>query len=458
MRKRNSVALYDRIYRYFFIGGIITMLTLGCMWGAVNLLLIGMERTFHGIDYSWVLAHGHAIVFGFVGFFIMGFIYHALPRLKKTILWNPSLALSVLPLMASGILLQSFAHVMAPHDVYLHLGIVAGAIQIIAVLIFALVVQRTLRQTVQRDYYDSFIYAALGWFVLALILNPIIFILFESPATQEVFLFRVSTFNIPYRDIQMLGIAMVMILGVSLHILPHAYGLRLPSLRWQKFVLWGSNGAILMGIVTFLAGMVTENHWWHAASVISYLILLTIAIGTPIQYRLFRKNAVSNIDRGLKFIRIAHIWFIVAMVMLLFGPYYMFGIYLPMTGGENPFSHAYFGAYRHTLTVGFITMMIVGVSAHAVPAFSKIDVKKTNSLLVVFILLNLGNLLRISSQIITDFHPEAFNIMGFSGFIEVTAMVLWGIELIRNISAGKRKQTHQLQNDDSSLHHPEKRL
>ena len=436
MKQKQTIALGDKLYRYFFIGGITTVLTLGCMWGAINLLLIGQEQTFHGIDYSWVLAHGHAMVFGFVGFFIMGFIFHALPRFKGTSLWNPRLAFTVLPLMAGGILLQAMAHVIATTSPYLLLGILAGMIQVVAVLIFARVIQRTLSKSSVKHPFDPFLKAALGWFTLALLLNPIIFILFESAPDQDSFLFRVSSFNIPYRDIQMLGAAVVMILGMSLQILPHGYGLRKPSARWRNFILWGTNGAIIIGIGTFLGGMLSENHWWHAASILSYLLLLSIAIGTPRQYRLFGNHGGKS-DRGLKFIRAAHIWLIVAMVMLAFGPYYMFGVYLPMTGGENPFSHAYFGAYRHALTVGFITMMIVGVSARVVPYFSGVEPSKTRSLWLVFILLNLGNMLRITSQITTDFQPAAFNIIGFSGFIEVIALAIWGFELICNIRAGK---------------------
>lgn len=185
--------------------------------------------------------------------------------------------------------------------------------------------------------------------------------------------------------------------------------------------------------------MTTGVHWWHAANGISYIILLIAAIGTPIQFRLYNKIPSERKDRSLKFIRIAYFWFIIAMILLAFGPYYMFKIYLPMTGGDNPFSHAYFGAYRHILTVGFIMMMIVGVSSKVVPGFSGLDIRKTNSLWVVFILLNLGNTWRITTQIITDFNPGAFNLIGFSGFIELTALALWGYELIRNIREGKRK-------------------
>ncbi len=424
--------LRENIYRYFFITALATIFTLGCMWGAVNLLLIGLGESFHSIDYSWVLAHGHAMVFGFVGLFIMGFAYRAFPHFKGTTLWSPRLAFSTLPMMIVGIMLQAFAHIIAPNPPYLFLGIVVGAVQVVAVAIFALVITLTIGKATIKGNNNGFIYSALGWFLIAAIANPVIFWLFEGAPDQDAFLFNVSSFNIPYRDIQTLGVGVVMILAVSLHILPNAYGFREPSRRWRRYLLWSVNGAILFGVVSFTLGMVTGVHWWHAANGISYILLLIAAIATPLQFRLFRPIPAQRSDRSLKFIRIAYFWFIIAMLLLAFGPYYMFKIYLPMTGGENPFSHAYFGAYRHTLTVGFIMMMIVGVSSKVVPNFAGIDIKKTNSLWLVFILLNLGNTWRITSQIITDFNPEAFKFIGVSGFIELTALALWGIELLKN--------------------------
>ena len=425
--------LGNKIHQYFFISALVTIFTLGCMWGAINLLLIGKGESFHTIDYSWVLAHGHAMVFGFVGLFIMGFSYRAVPYYKDTALWNSKLAYSTLPLMIIGILVQAFAHIISPKAPYLLLGIASGIIQIAAVVIFMIVIMRTIRNAPVKRASDGFASTAIGWFLIAAILNPIIFWLFESTATQEEFLFNVSSFNIPYRDIQTLGIAVVMILGVSLHVLPHEYGFREPSKGWKRFLLWGVNGAVLFGVISFTLGMTTGVHWWHAANGISYVVLLIAAIGTPIQFRLFNKVPEGKSDRSLKFIRAAYIWFIIAMLLLAFGPYYMFGIYLPMTGGDNPFSHAYFGAYRHALTVGFIMMMIVAMSSKMVPKFAGTDLRNTSSLWVVFILLNLGNTWRITSQIFTDFNPEAFKLIGFSGFIELIALGLWGYELVRNM-------------------------
>ena len=428
----------DTIYRPFFLAGLATLFTLGCAWGAVNLWLMGTRQNFAGVDYSWILAHGHAMVFGVVGFFIMGFAYQAFPRFKHTNLWRPTLAFATLPLMAAGIALQAGAHLLAPRGPFLALGLLAGTLQLLAVALFAWVLRQTFRQAARPEPYDRFVQAALFWFLLAAVANPLVFWLFETAPTRSAFLFRVATFNIPYRDVQLLGIAVVMILGVSLRFLPHAYALREPTPAWRQFTFWGTNGAIAMAILAFLAGMLSGNSRWLIGQEMAALVLLLVALGTPRQYRLFGPIPESERDRGVKFIRAAYVWFIVAMAMLALVPVYNLLIYQPLTGATVPFSHAFFGAYRHALTVGFITMMIVGVSSKVVPTLSGVDVRSAPALWPTFWLLNIGNALRITTEIATDFTAAAFAVMGLSGFIEVAGLTLWGYELMRNMRVGKR--------------------
>jgi Domain of unknown function (DUF1858) len=251
-------------------------------------------------------------------------------------------------------------------------------------------------------------------------------------------LFNLATFNIPYRDVELIGIAVLMILGVSLRLLPHAYGLREPSKGWRAFLFWGANAALVVGATSFIAGMSSGNHWLLMLQWLTAILLLTIALGWPRKYRLFGPVAENERDRGLKFIRAAHIWFIIATAMLVFTPIYNFAIYMPLTGSRVPFSHAYFGAYRHAITVGFIMMMIVGVSSKVVPTLSGVDVRRSASLWPTLILLNLGNTMRVSFQIATDFTPSAYPIMGISGFIEVVGLVWWAYELVSNIRVGRR--------------------
>lgn len=428
----------DTIFRPFFVAGLATVLTLGCVWGAINLFTIGLKQNFTSISYSWTLAHGHAMVFGFVGLFIMGFAYQAFPRFKHTSLWRPRLAVASLPLMVGGIVVQTVAHLSAPSSYSLPLAFIGASIQLASILLFALVIVKTARAARKPEAYDRFVYAALAWFVIAALANPIIFKLFEFPGSRNQLLFNLATFNIPYRDVQLLGIAVLMILGVSLRFLPHAYGMREPSRAWTNFLFWGVNGALVVGSISFITGMAAGNHWLLTLQWLCAVALLLIAAGTPRQFRLFDRVPESERDRSLKFVRAAFVWFVIATAMLVLVPFYNFGIYRPLTGSQVPFSHAFFGAYRHALTVGFIMMMIVGVSSKVVPTLSGVDVRRAASLWPTFVLLNVGNAMRVSFQITTDFTPHAYKIMGVSGFIEVVGLSLWAYELVQNMRVGKR--------------------
>jgi hypothetical protein len=204
-----------------------------------------------------------------------------------------------------------------------------------------------------------------------------------------------------------------------------------------SFLFWGVNGSILLGVVLFIAGMVTGNHWLLMLQWLTAIVLLAIAIGTPLQYRLFGPVPDDEKDRGLKFLRAAHVWFIIATALLVLTPVYNFVFYMPITGSHVPFSHAFFGAYRHALTVGFIMMMIVGVSSKVVPTLSGVDVRRASPLWITFVLLNFGNALRVATEIATDYFPAAYRIMGVSGFIEVIALSLWGYELVRHMWFGR---------------------
>ena len=102
----------------------------------------------------------------------------------------------------------------------------------------------------------------------------------------------------------------------------------------------------------------------------------------------------------------------------------------------------YMGSHRHAFTVGFISMMILGVSSRVVPILAGIDAKQMNSLWAPFLLFNVGCAGRVSLQILTDFVPRvAYPLIGFTGFIELTALFWWGVELWRTMNIARTSRT-----------------
>jgi hypothetical protein len=119
----------------------------------------------------------------------------------------------------------------------------------------------------------------------------------------------------------------------------------------------------------------------------------------------------------------------------------------PMYGllTHQVFAHTYMGSHRHAFTVGFTSMMILGVSSRIVPILAGIDAKQLNSLWVPFLLFNFGCTGRVVLQVLTDFVSRvAYSLVGVTGFIEFTAVLWGGVELWRTMNLAKTRRAKLL--------------
>jgi len=421
-------------FRPFFLAGIAIALSLGAVWGAWLLLRIAATGSFTSVGIHQVNAHGHAQIFGWVGLFVMGFAYHMFPRFKNTRLAWPRLARSTLWLMVGGILLRAGGEAFI--DTWpglLGVALLGGALEIVAVLAFAAVLIRTARlHGKPLEAYEYYIACALFWFVVQAIYSTIHFIALATAPTEEALLARIALWQAPLRDLQIHGFALLMILGVSHFILDKLYHLPRPTSRKSLSMLVLINLALLAEAGGFVA-MRIGGRPYVAVWYFGVLLLLGAVAALVWSWRL--DQPVWRPDRSLKFIRAAYLWLVISLAMLVLLPAYQFGV-LRVFAPESQaaalgFSHAYYGAIRHAATVGFISMMILGVAAKFVPVFTGVDGRTLTPLWVPFLLLNTGCALRVTFQTLTDFTPLAFPAAGASGLLEVAALAIWGLHLAR---------------------------
>src|SRR5215469_3695776 len=158
----------DYIYQRFFKAGVATVLTVGCLWGAINLVQIGRGRNFLQLHLlPSIPAHAHAMIFGWVGMFVMGFAYPSFPRFKNTRLWRPELANLSLYLLAAGVAAGMVAEMLSPAPVALGLGGISGACEVVAVALFMTVLYRTDHKSIGPCHpYEKFIATSVVWFLL----------------------------------------------------------------------------------------------------------------------------------------------------------------------------------------------------------------------------------------------------------------------------------------------------
>ena len=428
-----SDPIADAIFQPFFKAGIAVVLSLGAVWGAYLLIRIAILKSFTAVGINEVNAHGHAQIFGWVGLFVMGFAYQAFPRFKHTSLAHPRLAMSTLWMMLLGIVMRSGAQAFLSESPSLAVvGMAGSAFGIAAIVIFSLIILNTLLGSGRRlAFYDYYILCAIGWFAVQAVYDAIYFGALAYAPTGERVLQLVSTWQGPLRDLQIHGFAMLMILGVSQRAFPNFYGLRAPNPVRSLVALVLLNAAIVGEVAGFVL-MRTAGHAYAAlwyGSVVAMAVTLAFLISG---WDLYSRSKES--DRSLKFLRVADAWLFLSMTMSALLPLYQFGLLRTFAPHSQAalmgFSHAYYGAIRHAITVGFISFMIVGVASKVVPTLKGVDVRGLSGLWIPFFLLNFGCAMRVGFQSLTDFQDIAFPMAGISGILEVTALAIWGAHVL----------------------------
>jgi hypothetical protein len=414
--------------RPFFTAAILIALTLGATWGAYLLWKIGAHGTFTGAGLQEINAHGEAQIMGWVGLFIMGFAYQAFPRLWQTKLAAPRVAVIVLALMLAGIIGRTIG--MVQGEAELALG--AGALQVLAAWTFAAQIFATFeRSRMPLQPWVVLVLTATCWMALASVLGAWHTWMTMTAGSHEELLFYVSTYQGALRDAQIHGVALLMILGVSTRILPAMFGLPSISTKRAILALFLLSLAVAGEVSFFMAYRWTE-HWALAAALYAMWAMLACGVVTLVwpwrSWFVLVGQAPRQQDQAAKFVRVAYLWLAVSLSMLLLVPAYQ-ALCRLSDSAPHFFSHAYFGAVRHAITVGFISMMIMGVGSKVIGSVN-LRSRAAGGLWGPFALVNLGCLLRVTIQPLTDFAPVMFKFIAISGALEVLGLAWWGLTMI----------------------------
>jgi len=412
----------DKIYRRYFLAGIAVVLSAGATWGAWLLWTIGLNGSFRAVSVHAINAHGEAQIFGWVGLFIMGFAYQAFPRMWQTTLVAPRLAVVVFGLIVTGLFVRTAGITAAEAwSQAAPLALAGGLMQIAAVGLFAGQLLVTFRRSgAAVEAYVGFVAAALGWFILSSVFSVWHSWQTMTAPSLDALVWSIATYQAPLRDLQIHGLALFMILGVSLRMLPAIFGLpRIPEQR-----AWWALGLLTTAVIgetaLFLVYRWTGNHLIAAGLVPTWAIMTAAVQMISLPWQLWRP--MPEPDHCGKFVRAAYAWLPVSLVMLIMMPFYnrLLGV---------GFSHAYFGATRHAITVGFISLMIMGMAGKVVPTLNGVDPKTLGSLRGPFLLVNIGCMLRVTMQIATDWTHYSYPVIGLSGMLEVSGLAWWGLGL-----------------------------
>ena len=408
------------LHHRYFAAAIATVVTVGAGWGVWLLWQVGTAGRFTGVSLQDVNAHGQAQIDGWVGLFITGFALQMFPPVWHARLAGRRWRRVPLLTMLAGVVLRSVAMSAPLGRSGAPLALAGSALQVAATVLFATMLLLTFRQSLERlQPWMGFVFLAVACFVAQAIFDGWHTWRTMVAPTRDALLSQVATFQAPLRDLQIHGLALCMILGVSQRFFPPFLGL--PSTPVHRG--WLGLAAIGVGLVLestlFVALRVTGDHRWAAGLFLGWVLLAGGCAVVVLPWRLWLRPARN--ERSGAFIRLAYGWLGLSLAMLLLLPAYQ-----AVSG--LPFSHAYYGAIRHAVTVGFVSQMIVGVSALVVPL-----TPRTATLRPTLLLLNLGCLVRVSLQVASDWTPAAFRVIAASGVLELSALLVWAAVLWRGL-------------------------
>lgn len=290
---------------------------------------------------------------------IMGFTLLTLPRFRLTILWRPNMAMSSLGLMAIGIAARLLGGYYWESAWGRMVGQIGSAAEILAVTIFALIVLQVIRRSLSPlSNHDLYILSSIFWLVVATAFSAAHFALTVTADSRETLLSQVATWQAPLRDIQIGGFMLIMILGVSQRLLANMHPHAITAPRKSTTVLILLNLAVVLAVVSHPVFIATRWTPILALRGLASVILLATVLWLVLPWRLWRPSRER--DRSVKFISTAFAWLLVSLLLTLLTPLYN-------SWSDMAFSHAYFGAARHAITVGFISQMIIGVAARVAP-------------------------------------------------------------------------------------------
>ena len=424
--------------RTFIRSATVAFMTGGCLTGAIFLIMISRYGTFE-LARLWpgwtahVQGHGHVQLSGWLALFVMGIAYFALPRFLVVNLPKTSTVRISYGLMIAGILLRIFYQPFSAERWAGNWVFLGAAAELAASVLFLRIVFQAVRSSSKKNEpYAHYLKWGAGWMVV----SQAILLLHSAVAVVEaraVILGRAV--DEVYLHTMLMGFAGLFILGVTLRTIPFVLDFRRRAGDpLQRFVLAAWNAGVLAfaaGQLMKLGDSVASQYWVLLGAWLELAAGAAFLLGVnPFQKpRAALQETAEDVPTAwLWIVRSAFLWMTVALVIetVLTSS--------PLVTGRIP-AQPYWGAFRHALTVGWISMMIFGMAYRMIPMMEGHTPAWKWTAPLVFWLANIGALGRVALQTLCVTHPAVIAWMGTTGVVELSAGVFFTLSVWRTMRA-----------------------
>jgi uncharacterized protein involved in response to NO len=406
---RAREAALSRLLMAFVTTGLIFMVFPGTFLGVWNLLQISGRESVASISPAWLQAHGHAQVFGWVGSFILGIGFYSIPKMRGGVKSSFATAWACWGMWTTGAALRWAANVYLWE--WRMLLPISAFLELAAFLIFFRSVSQHRSDDSGKKKLDPWIWvvvsASLG-LLSVLVTNAVgcFYVAFRSatPAFPHVFDQR-------YLALMAWGFLVPFVWGFSAKWMTVFLGLK--PLRTRS--LLSAVAVNLGGLGLVVAGEAAIGSWLFVLGAACAIVAL----------RMFESPENEPKIRGVHFtfpffVRMAYGWLLVAAA-------------LGVAATRWDTSGGIWGASRHALTVGFISVMILSVGQRILPAFAGMRMLWSTKLMFVGLaFVTLGCTLRVSCEVLAyqGYAAWAWPVLPISALCELAGLTVYAINIL----------------------------
>ncbi len=417
---------------HFVVGSLVLTLTLGATTGMINLIRIAAGGDVP-VDHRQI--HGHTQVLGFATLFLMGIAYHALPRILG--LGGGRGGRSVRAgfwLMAGGVVLRNLGQPLGLHAAGRILSLLSGAMELASGLLFVRFVVELLARAREgkydrRDPLLRFVRAGTLCFLIALGID----------AAQAAWLAGhrdtalPAALTEPFYFATLYGFLLAWIYGFGHRVVSLFLGVGAPARRTPEIALVAQAGGVGLALASWLpilpdpAALALRD----AGLVLVALSALVYLGGNGFLWRRASFPMLRTPGAPTVAIRIAFGWLAAWAVLEL-------GAVVLSRATSLPAQNLWWAdAARHAFTIGFLTLLIVGMSFRILPVFSGKTLWSPRLAHATYALLVAGAGMRLL-QYPAAFRPVLYQLGSYMGIPVVLALCLFAFNLIRTMRSGAR--------------------
>jgi hypothetical protein len=374
-----------------------------------------------------VQVHGHVMVVGWAGFFVIGMGVRLLPRFSSTPLQLPRLPAAAFALLAAALALRSIAQPLADAQGARALLPLSGALETVGAACFTASAVATLRRPLrERRVWAYFLAAGALWFVAEAALTT--WALARLWGNGEMIVAPAD--DAPALHAQFLGFLLCFIVGVALRSVPVFHAWKPPAqLQWSAWSLLQAGAAVVV-LASLLSALGVDARLLAEAGRLVVCLALLACVACMGVWR-----PASRLRGGVRpaaaLLRSTFTWLAVA------GLLFAYAAVRGMAKGTGVPDYLD-DAARHTLALGVVTVMIVAMAFLTAPMLAQERVGGRAAALRVYTLatlLDLAVVLRVSGAMLegAGIAQARYWPMAAAGVLALLAIALFAQRVISGV-------------------------